>query len=106
MNRLKVWADYLFLILKDAPEENQFPVAEEDIAQVMASNEHGDVALEEDDKIYEKGDKFKSFHCQANQTMSQKALRVGFLSVWLKKCVAHLLYIMESPLWCSSRPFS
>ena len=50
MNRLKVWADYLFLILKDAPEENQFPVAEEDIAQVMASNEHGDVALKEDDK--------------------------------------------------------
>ena len=36
----------------------------------MASSENGDVVLEEDDEIYEKGDKVKSFHHQANQPMS------------------------------------
>ena len=43
-------------------EENQFPVAEEDIARLMASSGHGGVVLEEDGGMYEKGNKFKSFH--------------------------------------------
>ena len=45
------------------------------------------VVLEEDDNIYEKGDTFKSFHHQARQPISRKALLAGFLSVWLKKYV-------------------
>jgi len=65
VSRLKVWADYVIPILKDALEENQFPVAKEDIAWVMASSGHDDVILGEDDRIYEKGDKFKSFLHQA-----------------------------------------
>ena len=54
---------------------------------MVPSSGHEDVILDEDDSIYEKSDKFKSFHHQASQTMSRKALLVGFLSVWLKKCV-------------------
>ena len=38
-------------------------------------------------RIYEKGNKFKGFHCHASQTMSRKSLLAGFLFVWLKKCV-------------------
>ena len=43
--------------------------------------------LEEDDGIYKKGDILRSFHHQARQPMSRKALLVGFLSVWLKRCI-------------------
>jgi len=49
-------------------------------------HDHKDVVFEEEDGIYEKGDTFKSFHHQAHQPISQKALLVGFLSVWLKRC--------------------
>jgi len=52
----------------------------------MVSIAHEDVILEEDDGIYEKSDKFKSFHQQAKHSMSQKALLASFLLVWLKKC--------------------
>jgi len=57
----------------------------------MAASGHGDVILDEDDNIYEKGNRFKSFHHQA-KPMSRKALLVGFLSVWLKK------YVVPFPL--------
>ena len=53
----------------------------------MREHAHGDIVLEEDDGIYEKGDAFKSFHHQARQPISQKVLLVGFLLVWLKRCV-------------------
>ena len=53
---------------------------------MMREHDHGDVVLEEDDDIYEKGDTLKSFHYQARQLISQKALLAGFLSVWLKRC--------------------
>jgi len=78
---LKIWPDYLFLTLESAPDEIQFLVAKKDIARMMASSGHEDVVLDKDDKIYEKGDKFKIFHHQASQSMSQKALLAGFLSV-------------------------
>ena len=58
---------------------------------MMVSSEHEDVGLDEDNDIYEKGNRFKSFHRQANHPMSRKALLVGFLSVWLKK------YVVPSP---------
>ena len=41
VNGLKCWADYLFSILEDALEEIQFPLAEKDIAWMMASSGHG-----------------------------------------------------------------
>jgi len=75
------------------PEEDvQFPMPEEDIRQKIISSDHEDIILEEDDEIYEKGDRFKSFHHQAKYSMSRKALLAGFLSVWLKK------YVAPSPL--------
>ena len=92
MNGVKVWADYLFPVLYGAQEEVQFPISGDDIIWMIVSSGHEDVILDEDDGIYEKGDKFKSFHHKANQPMSKKALLVGFLSVWLKKCV-----VMSSP---------
>ena len=46
-----------------------------------------DIVLEEDDGIYEKSDILRSFHHQAYQPMSRKALLAGFLSIWLKRCV-------------------
>jgi len=61
-NGMKVWANYLFPILDCAPEDNQFPIPKEDIRQKMVSSAHEDVILEKDDGMYEKGDKFKSFH--------------------------------------------
>ena len=83
---MKTWQDYLFFILDDVLKEVQFPISAEDIARVMATSGQGDVVLDEDDDIYEKSDRFKSFHHQTNQPMPRKVL-VGFLSVWLKKCV-------------------
>ena len=53
----------------------------------MVSSGYEGVVLDENDGIYGKGDKFKSFHHQAHQPISRKALLAGFLSVWLKKCV-------------------
>jgi len=61
VNGLKSWADYLFSSLEGAPEEIQTPVADVDIEAMMVVNGHGDVILKDDDGIYEKGDKFKSF---------------------------------------------
>jgi len=47
----------------------------------MISSAHEDIVLKENDGIYEKGDKFKSFHHQAKYPMSQKDLLAGFLSI-------------------------
>ena len=69
-NGIKVWADYLFPILDGAPKDVQYPIPEEDIRQKMVSSAHEDVILEVDDGIYEKGDRFKSFHHQAKHSMS------------------------------------
>ena len=66
-------------------------MTENNIARMMASSGHGDVILDDDDGIYEKGDEFKSFHLQASQPMSRKALLVGFLSICLNK------YVLSSP---------
>jgi len=67
--------------LEGAPNEIQFSVVEDNISRMMASSGHDDVVLDEDDGIYKKGDKFKSFHRQASQPMSQKALLASFLSI-------------------------
>jgi len=61
----------LFPSPKIAPEE--FPVPDVDIEAMMVVSGHDDVVLEEDDGIYEKGDKFKSFHRQTSQSMSRHA---------------------------------
>jgi len=68
-------------------EEAQCGVADEDIFRRMKKHAQGDIVLEEDDGIYEKGDILRSFHHQARQPMSQKAFLAEFLSVWLKRCV-------------------
>ena len=89
-NRLKSRAEYLFLTLEKAPKEARFGVVE-DILQMMKEHDQGDILLEEDEGIYEKGDTFKSFHHQARQLVSQKVLLAGFMSVWLKR------YVVPSP---------
>ena len=73
-NEIKVWANYLFLVLDDAPENIQIPISDNFINQKMISSAHEDVVMEEDDGIYEKGDRFKSFHHQAKHPISRKAL--------------------------------
>ena len=73
--------------MENAPKEARFGVIEEDILQMMREHDHGDIVLEEDDDIYERGDTFKSFHHQARQPISWKALLADFLSIWLKRCV-------------------
>jgi len=103
---MKVWADFLFPVLDEAPEEVQLPISDENIARVMAASGHGDVILDENDNIYEKGDRFKSFYHQVSQPMSRKALLVGFLSVQLKNVWFHLLCMMEYYYGCFSLPFS
>ena len=57
----------------------------------MKEHGQGDIVLEKDNGIYEKGDILRSFHHQARQPMSWKALLTGFLSVWLKR------YVVSSP---------
>ena len=91
VNRIKIWVDHLFSILDDATKEVQFPISDIDINRKMISSGHEDVVLEEDDDIYKKGDRVKSFHLQAKHPISRKALLAGFLSVWLKK------YVVPSP---------
>ena len=61
LNSLKSLVDYLFLTLEKAPEEARFGVVEEDILRMMREHNHGDILLEEDGCIYEKGDTFKVF---------------------------------------------
>ena len=53
----------------------------------MKKHAQGDIILEEDNDIYEKGDILRSFHHQAHQPMSRKALLAGFFLVRLKRCV-------------------
>ena len=48
----------MFPNLEDAPELAHYGVADEDIFRRMKEHAQGDIALEEDDGIYEKG------HCQ------------------------------------------
>ena len=48
---------------------------------MMKEHTQGDIVLEEDDGIYEKGDILRSFHHQARQPMPRKALLAEFLSV-------------------------
>ena len=69
---IKVWADYLFPILDGPQEDVQFPISDDNIHQEMMYSAHEDIVLEEDDKIYEKGDRFKSFHCQAKHLYLKK----------------------------------
>jgi len=77
----------LFSNLEDAPKVAHCGVADEDIFWRMQEHSQGDMVLEEDDGIYEKGDILRSFHHQARRPMSWKALLAKFLSVWLKRCV-------------------
>ena len=80
-NGIKVWADYLFPILDGALEDVQFPIPEEDIRQKIISSAHEDVVLEEDDGIYEKGDRFRSFHHQVKTLCLERlSLLVSFWS--------------------------
>jgi len=66
----KSWGNYLFSNLEDAPEAAHCGVADEDIFWRMKEHAQGDIVLEEDDGIYEKGDILRSFHHQARQPIS------------------------------------
>jgi len=77
-NGIKVWADYLLPILDGAPKDVQFRISKEDIHQKRISSAHEDIILEEDDGVYEKGDKFKSFHHQAKYPMSSSPASYRF----------------------------
>ena len=77
----------MFPNLEDAPETVHCGVADDDTFRRMKEHAQGDIVLEEDDGIYEKGDILRSFHHHACQPMSQKALLAGFLLIWLKRCV-------------------
>jgi len=68
----------MFPNLEDAPEAAHCGVADKEIFQRMKEHAQGDIILEEDDGIYEKGDILRSFHHQARQPMSRKALLAGF----------------------------
>ena len=83
----KSWGNYLFPNLEDASEAAHYGVTDEDIFQRTKEHAQGDIILEEDDDIYEEGDILRSFYHQARRPISRKALLVGFLSVWLKRCV-------------------
>ena len=48
-NGIKVWADYLFPVLDNTPEEVQFPISDDNIIQMMASSGHEEIILDEDD---------------------------------------------------------
>jgi len=85
--KFKELGNYLFPNLEDAPESAHYGVVDEDIFRRMKEHAQGDIILEEDDGIYEKGDILRSFHYQARRPMSCKAMLAGFLSVWLKRCV-------------------
>jgi len=80
---LKSWGSYLFPDMKDAPEAVHCGVAEGDILERMETHAQRDIVVTEDDGPYKKGDVLRSFHHQARQPMSRKAL----LAIWLKKCV-------------------
>jgi len=75
----KSWGNYLFPNLEDAPEAAHCGVADEKIFRRMKEHAQGDIILEEDDGIYEKGDLLRSFHHQARQLISRKAFLSGFL---------------------------
>jgi len=44
-NGVKVWADYLFSVLDDAPEDIEFPISDDNIRRIMVSSGHEDVVV-------------------------------------------------------------
>jgi len=94
----------LFPYLESAQEEIYASVTDAGMEARIDGSGCDDVILEEDDGAYEMGDSFKSYRHQARQYLSYPAMLVGFLSVWLKKCVVSSPSQMGSPLWHSSRP--
>ena len=53
----------------------------------MNENGYGNFILEEDVRLYEPDEQFKSYHHQSQQAVSHRALLEGYLSLWLKRCV-------------------
>ena len=77
VNELKRRADYLFP--HSSPREIHITIPNVGIQARMVASECGDVILEEDDGVYEKGDSFKSYHHQARQLLSHSTILAGFL---------------------------
>ena len=77
-NGIKVWADYLFLVLDGAPENIQFSIPDDDINQKMISSAHEDVVLEEDDGIYERVTSFRVFIIKRNTLCLKKPSSLAF----------------------------
>ena len=67
--------------MENAPEAAHCGVADEDIFDRMQKHFQGDLVMQEDDGPYGQGDVLRSFHHQARQPMSRKALLAGFLTV-------------------------
>jgi hypothetical protein len=85
----KLWADYLFKNLESrrgrvAPLDHLPHEAVE--ARSFAAGQI-DYTADSDECGFKAGDKFESFHLQAEQPISDKALLAGYLLIWLQKCV-------------------
>ena len=66
----------------------------------MKEHAQGDIVLEEDDGIYEKGDILRSFHHQARQPMSRKALLAGFFIGLVEEMCGAISFQRCHPSYC------
>ena len=74
----KSWENYLFPNLEDAPEAAHCGVADEEIFRRMKEHAQGDIVLEEDDGICEKGDILRCFHQQTINQCPGRHFWLGF----------------------------
>ena len=81
------WATYLFLEVNKATLMSRLaPSTDEEIFERISASTSS-YTTESNEDTFKPDTVFESFHHQARILMSDRALLVGFLMLWLKRCV-------------------
>jgi len=86
------WASYLFngINEKDSPVTSLAPCIDEEIAERISASTSS-YTTESNEDTFKPDIVFESFHHKARVPISGRALLVGFLMLWLKRCVVPTL---------------
>ena len=94
-NGIKVWADYLFLVLDGAPENIQFSIPDDDINQKMISSAHEDVVLEEMTRSMKRVAGLRAFIFKRNTLYLEKLSSLTSCQFARRNVSFHLLRMMK-----------
>ena len=78
------------MVIGDAPYKEYVPTTEEVIAERISASTSS-YTTESNEDTFKLDTVFKSFHHQVKILISDRALLVGFLMLWLKQCVMSTL---------------